>query len=726
MHRRPAPSAPFRAASRGLALAFSGLVLGAAPLAAQDGDVRLQPTYGMFGTPSLIDMPTADAAPDAELATTVSHFAGTTRTTLSFQITPRLSGSFRYSAAGGLLVPGYNVDANYSPIVPLPEGVNPDTYFDRSFDLRYVLMTETRNRPAVAIGLQDFIGTGIYAGEYVVASKTFGNRLQVTAGLGWGRLGSFGAIGSTGTRPVVAPGTGGVPRFERWFRGDVAPFGGVAFAATDRLTLKAEYSSDAYAGEERSGILTRRSPWNFGIDYRIGRNVHLSAYSLHGDTVGASITLLNGLRNSAVPGGIETAPVPVRPRAPGEARDLGWTTDSGAVPALRDRVRRALEREGLDYQGLTLESGRATLRLGNDRYGNEPQAIGRAARALTRILPGSVETIRIVPMVNGMAVSSVTFRRSDLERLENAPAEDLLARTGIEDGFGLAKGEDEGLFPRFTWALAPYFAFSVFDPDNPVRADLGLRLSGDYRLTPNLVFSGALTKKLTGNLDSVTRETPSDLPRVRTDYAQYSREGDPAIEHLTLTAYGRPARDLYSRVTIGYLEQMYAGVSGEILWKPVGSRLALGAELNYVKQRDFDQLFGLRNYEVLTGHVSAYYSFGNGFHGQLDVGRYLAGDYGATITLDREFANGWRVGAYATFTNVPFDDFGEGSFDKGIRLTIPLQATLGRPSRRTNTVTIQSLTRDGGARLNVRDRLYPQVRDYHRPDLAREWGRVWR
>jgi hypothetical protein len=114
---------------------------------------------------------------------------------------------------------------------------------------------------------------------------------------------------------------------------------------------------------------------------------------------------------------------------------------------------------------------------------------------------------------------------------------------------------------------------------------------------------------------------------------------------------------------------MYGGVSGEVLWKKSASRLALGAEVNYALKRDFDDLFGFGDYDIVTGHVSGYYDMGNGFHGQVDVGRYLAGDWGATFSVDREFNNGWRVGAYATLTDVPFDEFGEGSFDKGIRIS---------------------------------------------------------
>ena len=352
---------------------------------------------------------------------------------------------------------------------------------------------------------------------------------------------------------------------------------------------------------------------------------------------------------------------------------------------------------------------------------------------MTRVLPASIESFVIVPVVNGMALSAVTLQRSDLEALEHRDNAEILTRTAISDGFGRAPSAFDDEYPRFGWAISPYTEFSFFDPESPLRGDFGVRAKASYRPTANLVLSGSITKRLAGNLTDIDRQDDDALPLVRTEKARYAKEGDPAIEQLTLAHYGRVAPNVYSRVTAGYLEDMYAGVSGEMLWKPVDSRLALGVELNYVKPRDFDQLFGLRSSETRTGtipdfngHVSAYYDFGNGFHGQLDVGSYLAGDLGATVTLDREFVNGWRVGAYATVTDTKFEDFGEGSFDKGIRITIPLGAVSAQPSTERSTFAIQSLTRDGGARLKVDGRLYEQVRDYHQPEMAKSWGKFWR
>jgi len=675
-----------------------------------------------YGTPGgLIDMPTAEMAPLGQLSTTIDHYDGATKTTLSFQVTKRLSASFRYSSIYGL--------------VPGPGRPPYSTYYDRSFDLSYRLVNEGQYMPAVNIGLQDLVGTGLFGGEYIVATKSVGERLRVTAGVGWGRLGSYGAFGNTGTRPTSLLGEGGVPTYDRWFRGDVAGFAGLSYQLTDRMNVSVEYSSDGYDREVLDGITRRETPWNFGVDYRVSDALSLGVYSLHGSEIGFNVTLALNARKPAVNGGAETAPLPVARRDPGAAADLGWTRDPQRPATVRASVARSLETEGLRLHGFDLSATQAHVTIRNPRYDMRAQAVGRTARVLTRTLPASVEVLTITQVEKGMPVSSVTFRRRDLERLENAPAEDILAAARFSDP--LAMGPQPALvddaFPRFDWTVGPFLNFSVFDPDNPVRANGGIRVEGDYHIAGGFRASGSVSYKLFGDLDKVSLPGPSGLPRVRSNVALYSRTDDPTIDYLTLAHFGRPAKDIYSRFTVGYLEKMYAGASAEVLWKPVDSRLALGAEVNYVTPRDYDQLFDTRTRNTGTGsipefngHVSAYYDFGRGFHGRVDAGRYLAGDWGATLALGREFANGWRVGAYATKTNVSSATFGEGSFDKGIRITIPLSWGTGQPTRTKSNTVIRSLSRDGGARLRVNDRLYEAVRSTHEPEMAKTWGKFWR
>src|SRR5690606_17792004 len=98
---------------------------------------------------------------------------------------------------------------------------------DRSFDIRLQLMAEDPAgwRPAVAVGIQDAIGTGFYSSEYIVATKTLTPRLRVSAGLGWGRLASSGGIDSPiGNRGEPDAAEGGRLNTDQWFRGEMAPF----------------------------------------------------------------------------------------------------------------------------------------------------------------------------------------------------------------------------------------------------------------------------------------------------------------------------------------------------------------------------------------------------------------------------------------------------------------------------------------------------------------------
>ena len=130
-------------------------------------DASLLNSYGMPGT---IDLPSAINLPDGQFSVSSTAFGGTIRVNLSFQILENLTGAFRYAR------------------VPSATGDHRGYYWDRSFDLHYLLNKEKKIFPSIALGVRDFIGTGLYSGEYVVATKTFGSKLRISGGIGWGRL----------------------------------------------------------------------------------------------------------------------------------------------------------------------------------------------------------------------------------------------------------------------------------------------------------------------------------------------------------------------------------------------------------------------------------------------------------------------------------------------------------------------------------------------------------
>lgn len=682
------------------------------------------PSLNFYGSAGLIDTPSAEMLPDGQFTTTISSFAGQTRYTLTFQALPWLSASFRYSAIQNWNLGGF------------------PTYYDRGFDLRMRLLRESRRWPAITLGLQDFAGTGIYSGEYLVATKTFANpglggarlpgRLKLTAGVGWGRLGSYGSFGSTGTRPPYDPtGTGGQVSFGQLFRGPVAAFGGIEWTPNDRWGVKLEYSSDAYTVETtQTSIFERKSSLNFGVEYQATPRTRLGAYYLYGSEFGVTAQFQLNPRLPVTPLSVP-APQPVRPRPDRatnpEAWSTGWAASAAAPLLLRDALVPVLQANGLVLETLDVTATTAELRFRNLAYGSFANAVGRAARALAQVMPASVETFRLVPVSAGMALSAVTLRRSDLEALEFVPEASaaLEAVTGYGDAPPLADTAvaPDDLYPEYSWSLAPYFQPGYFDPQQPFRLDVGLELRGSVRPAPGWLLSGLVRQRLAGNLDE-SRVSTGTLPPVRTNAAFYF-QSDTALYQLFAARQWRAGRDLYAKITAGYLELMYGGVAGELLWKPVSSRLGLGLQLAYARQRDFDDWFGFRDYSVVTGFASAYYEIGDNFLGQLDVGRYLAGDYGATFTLSRIFDNGWEVGGFFTRTNVSAEDFGEGSFDKGIFFRIPVAWFLGTPSRQRLGTLIRPIQRDGGARLFVPAPLYGQVRAAHRRALQNQSARVW-
>ena len=59
---------------------------------------------------------------------------------------------------------------------------------------------------------------------------------------------------------------------------------------------------------------------------------------------------------------------------------------------------------------------------------------------------------------------------------------------------------------------------------------------------------------------------------------------------------------------------------------------------------------------------------------KLSYGEYIAGDVGYTLEFSRSFNNGVEFSAFFSKTNVSTNDFGEGSFDKGISIRVPISS----------------------------------------------------
>jgi hypothetical protein len=161
-----------RAGAAVIALA-SATALSVGEIAPAQDRAPPRPSLNLYGATGLIDMPSGEAQPDAQISVSYSQFGNTSRRNFTFQVLPRVSGTLRYSTIEDW---GQGGDPTYD-------------LYDRSLDATFQLTFEDRDgwRPAIALGFRDFLGTGVYSSEFLVASKTVADDFTLTAGVGWGR-----------------------------------------------------------------------------------------------------------------------------------------------------------------------------------------------------------------------------------------------------------------------------------------------------------------------------------------------------------------------------------------------------------------------------------------------------------------------------------------------------------------------------------------------------------
>jgi len=256
------------------------------------------------------------------------------------------------------------------------------------------------------------------------------------------------------------------------------------------------------------------------------------------------------------------------------------------------------------------------------------------------------------------------------------------------------------------------YAQVVGSPDSPFLFALGVKADAIYKFRENTWLSGTINTRVLDNFGKYNYDPPpTGLQPVRTDIRQYMTQSIVTMPNLQITNTGKVADNHFVSAYAGYLELMFAGAGGEYLWRPADSKIAVGADINRVRQRQFNVWTSTQNYAVTTGHLTGYWDTGvQDILVKLSYGKYLAGDVGGTIDLSRVFQNGVKVGAYATRTNVNYSQFGEGSFDKGVYVSVPFDTFFARHSDSSANLLFTPLIRDGGAMLYRKYRLYDMTR----------------
>ena len=610
-------------------------------------------TYNNHGVVGLVNMPTArlydagsfgftfyDGTPDQKMTMTASPFDW-------------MEASFFYTNIQGKPYPGYEYQ----------------DYKDKGFNVKF-RVKEEGVFPAIAVGFNDFAGTGFYSSEYIVASYGVG-KIDTHFGLGWGVLNDsnfsfknpFTFINdSFASRTNVTKGRGGQIQLERYFSNEkVSPFFGISYALSKNTLLKAEH--DTTKVSDRLSYDLPEYRYSFGLEHTFKNKF----------TIGLSAQR-------------------------GNFYSLKFIYRSDDTPSKKSnyKYKKTKNDETLDqYENFikNLESNG----VGVNKIVEKGNSIGVEFSQFTHPSLDIIEEIIMQAKKDSGVEKDI---KADF-RIAN-----LKAYSDIEDDYLrnaklIYEREDVRSFNSSTkLRIRPFLA----GREGFFRYAILLENDNELVIANNFFFSSNLKYSIKDNFDDLIIPPVDVYPaQVRSDVKDYLRNFDQGviIGRAQFDYHLSPSNNNHFMLTGGLLEEMFSGYGIEYLYYDAGKNYAFGLEAFNVKKRDYELRFGTLNYTNVTGSANFYYrNYGSiPFDAKVSYGEYLAGDTGFTFDVSRSFENGAKFGVFATFTDVTFDQFGEGSFDKGIYFKIPIYKNLVDYSWRP-------LTKDPGAGLNRKNTLH--------------------
>lgn len=648
------------------------------------------------GGVGLMQTPTSRMNPDGELSFNYRDNNQYRFWSISLQLLPWLESTVRYSDIRTLL---YSSDPNFS---------GDQSAKDKGIDLKVRLLQESYHLPEVSVGVRDFGGNGFFEGEYVAASKRWGD-FDVHLGMGWGYLGRSGNISNPfcdiaerfcDRESPQGPqeDTGGKVEFESFFKGPAALFGGIEYQTPwSPLRLKLEYEGNDYS-QERAGfnVIEQDSHWNFGANYRY-QDFDFSLSYERGNTLMFGVTYNLNLHTIKQ---IKLEPAPTslinveRPETFGDEEKGKMIADVSY-------------RAGFITDEVNVTDTTATLYGVQRRYRDPNEAIERVGRLMTKYLPENIEEYRLVqvrnsrPMVETVIDAKEFVSAANYEGIEKdikktyhrqEPSEETLENYEARQASGFFAG------------METFWIQTFGNPEDFYLYEGGVYLTGGYAFNRNTMIQGGVKVTLLDNFDKFNFKVDNQdtrLPRVRTTTREYVRNGNINADTLFVHWTDRITDNWYAQAYGGYLETMYGGVGGEILYRPIDSNLFYGFDINWVKQRSYENDYEFFDYEALTGHANIYWTpeFLPDMQLTFNIGQFLAKDKGINIDIAKRFDSGIVVGAYAAFTDVSAEDYGEGSFTKGFYLSIPFDLFSLRSSKGRGRLPWIPIARDGGQPL---------------------------
>ncbi|MEZ9873841.1 YjbH domain-containing protein [Vibrio sp. 10N.261.51.C6] len=694
-------------------------------------DTEYRTSQMNFGGVGLMQMPTGRMAPEGEFNFSASFNNEYYFYNVSLQVMPWLETTIRYTQVQDLFYSGGgNQDCSQNSFSGCTK------YTDKGIDFKLRLIEEGYYLPEVSVGVRDFGGTGLFDGEFVAATKRFGP-VDFTLGMAWGYMGTSGnftnplckASDKYCERPSDYKGNGGSVDFERWFKGDAAIYGGFEYQTPYKpLTLKLEYDGNDYSQDfpvVRGGVdMTQHTPWNVGAVYHFTDWGSAKVSYERGDTLTLGFDLSTNF-NEMYSVWRDTETAELRPS------DVE-TVDDIDMAALAEELETVA---GYEQAQILVDDNSIVVKGTQVKYRDRDIALERGATVIANAVPSYIDTYKIIENDKSMELTETTvdaqaFKAAANNSYLNAQTSDATDTHELERKKSVIYHDGR---ERFDVSISPNLAQSFGSAENFYLYSLGLYTNASFWALNNVELSGSLYVNLVDNYDKFNYTIPSDgtdqTPRVRTLFRSYV--DDPVrLDRLQLTWFEDYGSGVYTQAYGGYLESMFAGVGGEILYRPFNQNWAIGADMTAISQRDPESWFGTfdeeiqvnpdnsnRTYKVIdkgtTGFITGYYTpqwdFLSDTLLKVGVGKFLAGDVGTRVDFSKQFKSGVIAGAFVSLTDMTTEEYGEGSYTKGFYVSIPFDLVTVKPSSSRAGFTWLPITRDGGQVLNKQYNLFDQT-----------------
>ncbi len=541
-------------------------------------------------------------------------------------------------------------------------------YKDKGFNFK-IRVKEEGLLPAIAIGINDIAGTGFYSSEYIVGSYGI-NNLDFHFGLSWGTLNGSSSsfknpLGFISDdfydRPDNLEGEGGQFQPSRYFSGEKAsPFFGFSYAPSEKFLVK--FESDNTITPGKIGFQKSKNDYSFGIDFFINDNFTIGLANERDTHLSLKFVYKNNPKVS-------------KPRYKYKKIDHN-KNDSKYIKLIR-----SLNENGIVVNKIFEDSNQIGIQMNQFRHPNLDIIDEIIRRA-------SIDAGIAKPVKKDLRIADLEAKTEYGENFrENA---NLIYQKQVKKKFN----------NNTRLSIRPFLA----SREEFFKGALLVENNAEYAFRENFIFSSNLKYSIADNFDDLTIPPVDKYPaQVRSDVKEYLRDfGDGIIiGRAQFDYFLTPRKNHHLMFTAGILEEMFSGAGFEYLYFNQGSNYAVGFEVFEVQKRDYEMRFGTLDYKNVTSHLNLYYrNYGRlPFDTKISFGEYLAGDEGFTIDLSRTFSNGTKFGVFASFTDVSSEQFGEGTFDKGIYFNIPIFGNYINYSWRP-------LTKDPGAKLIRKNSLH--------------------